>query len=402
MKKYSWIVALVIALSMVFMACPPGGPDGVEYDVTEITLTTYSGVEGIDAMDSPEDIALGKGFITGEFFTQLRNAPPGSFIRVYLEGTENLNWNTIGAVGIGDPENSEGNRCDFAPKGGVTYYNDVQVSSVFALTGGANAEVVFVIVWGEHKITKVELYEPQTELPPQDPVAGDFSFGNLSQNLADGVTIVEIEPRFGKSQGAITIYYEGIDETTYTKSTTLPNEVGRFKVTFDVAAAAGFNAATGLDAGTLIITAIEVKPVVITINAKNTTAFTGANNPNFFYFPITFPAGFDIENFTHYQFTLKLFDDEAGTNEVAGGWHGTIKFVTETAADPTKTDEWDYTNTNCGQAYNFTRGDKTDFRNPGSGAPGYNGGNIGGAIVINGNADIKFIEIISVTYTLEN
>ena len=78
----------------------------------------------------------------------------------------------------------------------------------------------------------------------QDPLIDDFEFGNLIQT-AGSVTPVSITPRTGKSDGEITIYYNG--------STTLPTAVGTYTVTFDVAAAVGFNAAVGLAAGTLTI-----------------------------------------------------------------------------------------------------------------------------------------------------
>ena len=389
------------ALAMVLVGCGNGnGGDNkvtIEYEVTELTLTAESGVDGIDAMDSAKDIEEGKGFISGETFAMVKAAPAGSFIRVHLSGTANLNWDSIGAVGVGDPENSEGKRCDFKPKAGGTYYNDVTVSSVFALPGGATAEVIFVIVWGDHKITKVELHEPKGELPPADPVAGDFNIGNLVQNLADGVTAVEIEAKFGMSAGAITIWYEGTDGTTYAKSQTVPEIVGKFKVTFDVAEAAGFNAATGLEAGTLVITAAEVLPVVININATNATAFAGSGNPNFFYFPIALPTGFDIDNFDHFTIVLKLLDEDG--DELPAGWHTVFKFVTDTSEIADAENEWEYDSL-C-QFYNMGTPQRqtVEFRDPTDGE-GYEEGTIGGAILINGNVDVKFIEVISITFFL--
>jgi len=76
------------------------------------------------------------------------------------------------------------------------------------------------------------------------PTAADFSIGNLTQTEGN-VTAVTITPKEGKSSGAITIYYNA--------STTLPSAVGTYPVTFDVAAATGWNAANGLSAGTLAI-----------------------------------------------------------------------------------------------------------------------------------------------------
>jgi hypothetical protein len=88
----------------------------------------------------------------------------------------------------------------------------------------------------------------------QTPTATDFDIGNLSQ-IIESVTVVTITPKQGKSTGSITIYYEGTGGTTYAKNTTLPAvTVGdTYTVTFDVAAVTGWEAATGLSAGTLRI-----------------------------------------------------------------------------------------------------------------------------------------------------
>jgi len=87
-----------------------------------------------------------------------------------------------------------------------------------------------------------------------DPVEADFIVTGLSA-VADGsLKEVSVMPKEGKSQGTITVYYEGTDSTVYTKSTVAPSLAGKYAVTFDVAAASGFNAVTGLNAGILIIT----------------------------------------------------------------------------------------------------------------------------------------------------
>jgi hypothetical protein len=84
----------------------------------------------------------------------------------------------------------------------------------------------------------------------QTPVAGDYTIGNTTQT-ANKVTAVSITPKPGKSPGALTIYYEGTRETTYPKDTEIPQAVGFYTVTFDVAAATGWNAAPNLSAGEL-------------------------------------------------------------------------------------------------------------------------------------------------------
>jgi len=78
----------------------------------------------------------------------------------------------------------------------------------------------------------------------QNPVATDFIIGNLTQT-AGSVTAVTIEPKTGKSNGEITIYYDG--------STELPTAAGTYTVTFDVAESTGWNAAKGLNGGMLTI-----------------------------------------------------------------------------------------------------------------------------------------------------
>jgi hypothetical protein len=103
------------------------------------------------------------------------------------------------------------------------------------------------------------------------PVAGDFTFGNLNPT-AGSVTAVTITPNGGKSNGTRTIYYEGTGGTTYAKSTNIPQTAGSYTVTFDVAAAAGWNAANGLSAGTLTVTAYSGTTYTITNTAEWNTA----------------------------------------------------------------------------------------------------------------------------------
>jgi len=97
------------------------------------------------------------------------------------------------------------------------------------------------------------------------PVAADFNIGNLSQT-AGSVTAVTIEPREGKSEGQITIYYNN--------TTTIPQTAGTYTVTFNVAAAYGWNAATSLNAGTLTISAKNFTIDEISEQTYNGSAIT--------------------------------------------------------------------------------------------------------------------------------
>ena len=79
----------------------------------------------------------------------------------------------------------------------------------------------------------------------QTPVASDYTFGKMNQT-AGSVTAVTIEAKTGKSPGAVS-------NIRYNASITIPQTVGLYPVTFDVAAATGWNAASGLSAGNLIV-----------------------------------------------------------------------------------------------------------------------------------------------------
>jgi len=115
----------------------------------------------------------------------------------------------------------------------------------------------------------------------QTPVASDYDIGNLTQT-AGSVTAVTITPKSGKSNGAITIKYAG--------SATLPQTTGTYAVTFDVAAASGWNAVTGLSAGTLTVTSGGTEGTygdftyTETANAVTITDYTGAGGS------VTIPA----------------------------------------------------------------------------------------------------------------
>jgi hypothetical protein len=104
----------------------------------------------------------------------------------------------------------------------------------------------------------------------KNPVADDFNIVNLTQTVGSVIPVV-ITPKAGKSGGTITIFYNG--------STTLPTAVGTYPVTFNVAAAPGWNAATGLVGGTLSINATNQNPVADDFNISNLTQTVGSVTP---------------------------------------------------------------------------------------------------------------------------
>jgi len=95
------------------------------------------------------------------------------------------------------------------------------------------------------------------------PVADDYIIGYLSQ-MFGSISAVTVTPKEDKSTGMVTVRYNN--------STTVPSAVGTYTVTFEVAAVSGWNAASGLSAGTLTI---NPKVITFTINAISDQAYTG-------------------------------------------------------------------------------------------------------------------------------
>jgi uncharacterized repeat protein (TIGR02543 family) len=87
----------------------------------------------------------------------------------------------------------------------------------------------------------------------KNPEAEDFTISNLIQTIGN-VTAVSINNKTGKSDGTITIYYSYGN----LNSENLPTKAGSYPVTFDVGKSTDDNwdAATGLQAGTLVISDI--------------------------------------------------------------------------------------------------------------------------------------------------
>jgi len=102
----------------------------------------------------------------------------------------------------------------------------------------------------------------------QTPVASDYTIGNLSQT-AGSVTAVTITPNSGKSTGTVS-------NIKYTGSATIPQTAGTYAVTFDVAAVTGWNAATNLSAGNLVVTGGS--PSVSYIITGSGTLFTATKS----------------------------------------------------------------------------------------------------------------------------
>jgi len=157
MKKITLVSALVIAALVTGCASSGGGsaeaPQG-EPTVVLVKLDT-SFIKDGKPLDA-NDIALGRGWIVGDQFQQVMNAKAGSFIRLTVSGTKNLDWNSIGAVGVKKVEDQV-KRVEFRPKGGGTYTVDIPIDTLLKKVKGEK-EAIGVNVWGDHTINKIELY----------------------------------------------------------------------------------------------------------------------------------------------------------------------------------------------------------------------------------------------------
>jgi hypothetical protein len=137
---------------------------------------------------------------------------------------------------------------------GTTYAKSTTVPT--AATAGSSYSVTFDVApvsgWKAAYGLNAGTLTVVASVGNQTPVAADYTVSNLlqTQNI---VTAVSIKAKAGKSSGAITISYAGSGSTTFTKSTTIPQAKGTYAVTFDVAAATGWNAATDLSGGTLTV-----------------------------------------------------------------------------------------------------------------------------------------------------
>jgi len=100
------------------------------------------------------------------------------------------------------------------------------------------------------------------------PTAYDFTISGLTQTWDSSAKTVTITPKPGKSNGTITVKYNG--------STTAPSAADTYTVTFDVAAAGNFNAASGLSAGTLTIEKATPTAADFTISGTGTFTYDGS------------------------------------------------------------------------------------------------------------------------------
>jgi len=126
---------------------------------------------------------------------------------------------------------------------------------------------IFSIAFGNNTFVTGGASGKMAYCGPQTPVVDDYNIsGNLTQ-MEGNVTAVTVTAKEGKSPGAVTVLYNGL--------ATVPQAAGSYAVTFNVAAAAGWNTASGLSAGTLEVT--NQTPVVDDYNISGNLIQTAGN-----------------------------------------------------------------------------------------------------------------------------
>ena len=270
-NKFRLIVAAVAAVAISMVGCNnPAGDDGNQTPVTE--HYTFG------------NLAQTAGSVTAVTIAANPGASPGTVINIrYDDSTEIPQTEGIFAVTF-DVEAAPGwNAATGLSAGNLVVSNQTPVAGNFtfgnlAQTAGSVTAVTITANEGASPGAVVNVrYDGDTEIPQtegtfaitfdveaalgwnaatglsagnlvvnnQTPVVGHYTFGNLAQT-AGSVTAVTITANEGASPGAIVnIRYNGNLE--------VPQMGGTFAVTFDVEAAPGWNAATGLSAGNLVV-----------------------------------------------------------------------------------------------------------------------------------------------------
>jgi len=110
--------------------------------------------------------------------------------------------------------------------------------------------------WGYLAENKIELGE--YSIIKKMPVVANLNFdllSNIYNGSPNGIGEVTAKESI-EGLGTITIYYEGIDGTVYTKSTTAPTAAGKYSVTVDISEGSLYHAVLGMALGTYTIEAL--------------------------------------------------------------------------------------------------------------------------------------------------
>ena len=216
----------------------------------------------------------GEGTGTFEFFLQY---PAGAVVETFrlVSKTGSAVYNLTGTVSDSNPIIKSGSMA--VPVG---YYNlEVQIKSV---TGEYAGKVETVHIYRNMvTIVKPEDYTfIASDFPAnRTPAVSDYTFSGAGTYTYNGnPRAVTVTASSNASPGAVSVFYTGTGATSYPQSQGAPVNAGTYSVTFNVAAANGWNQATGLSAGTVTINkangATVNRPVLN--NATNSTITVNA------------------------------------------------------------------------------------------------------------------------------
>jgi len=168
------------------------------------------------------------------------------------------------------------------------------------------------------------------------PTAADYDITGLTQT-AGNITAVIITPKPGKLPGVVTaIYYEGTNGN-YAKSKIQPTAAGIYIVTFDVEAAPGWNAASGIFAGTLNINANMIKTLIrIAVTVQPRTQYNFNEDLDIADMTVTaFYSDGSEETITGYD-TTGYNKTIIGNQIITVRWQGKTAEFTVNVIDPIK------------------------------------------------------------------
>ena len=131
-------------------------------------------------------------------------------------------------------------------------------------TAGSYAVTVSAARYHSKTSAEVVVTDPAHNPAFGDPSAEDYTITGIGTFTYDGDhKIVTVVHKDGKSPGAVTVHYNG--------STMAPVNAGTYAVTFNVSGAAGWNEASDLSAGSLIITKAAGAALTAPTEAAKTT-----------------------------------------------------------------------------------------------------------------------------------
>jgi len=245
-----------------------------------------NGAGGLPAIDEGR-LGRGEGYFGGKEFGWVKTAKPGSKLRLDMKNTGtgsegNLDWASIAGITVGM---QGGGQVEVAPGTGE-YTATLNIEDYWRANRFDEATYGQATSWdagGFQTIVQLLLLIKKADIGPQDVAAKDFYIDASLVHYLDVAAVpdapVKIRPRHNMSKGAITIKYAG--------STTVPKTVGVYAVTFDVAAAAGYNAATDLVVGNLEVNASKpffldsvvegTGPLGVTLSGNADAVFSGYN-----------------------------------------------------------------------------------------------------------------------------